>query len=136
MTNNTQTMIMEEAAATTTKPPSRAISKTNFIALIVILVILASLRASWISLQILSPPNEKVEAVGQWSPILSTSTKPMEINNLMSWQFSKHETQHENGDAKTPNFIVLLTCSDGFYDMWVNWLAFFEKLQIANLPVC
>lgn len=31
--------------------------------------------------------------------------------------------------------IVLLSCSDGFFDMWMNWLIFFEKLAIPNLPV-
>mmetsp|Transcript_7791 Transcript_7791/g.16273 ORF Transcript_7791/g.16273 Transcript_7791/m.16273 type:complete len:448 (-) Transcript_7791:37-1380(-) len=34
-----------------------------------------------------------------------------------------------------PNFAVLLTCSDGFFEMWENWLAFFTKLEIPNLPV-
>lgn len=37
--------------------------------------------------------------------------------------------------AGGPNFIVLLTCSDGFFDMWLNWLAFFERLSLPNLPV-
>ncbi len=34
-----------------------------------------------------------------------------------------------------PSFVVLLTCSYGFFQMWENWLAFFEKLEIPNLPV-
>ncbi|KAL7547462.1 hypothetical protein ACHAWF_010755 [Thalassiosira exigua] len=38
-------------------------------------------------------------------------------------------------NSGTPGFIVLLTCSDGFFDMWLNWLAFFTKLRIPNLPV-
>jgi len=33
------------------------------------------------------------------------------------------------------NFIVLLTCSNGFYNMFLNWLLLFERLQISNLPV-
>lgn len=35
----------------------------------------------------------------------------------------------------SPNFIVLLTCSTGFHDMWTNWIRHFEKLQISDLPV-
>lgn len=33
------------------------------------------------------------------------------------------------------NVVVLLTCSDGFFDMWTNWLLMFERLAIPNLPV-
>jgi len=32
-------------------------------------------------------------------------------------------------------YIVLLTSSEGFLDMLVNWLKFFERLAIPNLPV-
>ena len=39
------------------------------------------------------------------------------------------------GPKLGPNFVVLLTCSDGFFEMWLNWLAFFERLLIPNLPV-
>lgn len=34
-----------------------------------------------------------------------------------------------------PSFVVLLTCSYGFFQMWENWLAFFAKLEIPELPV-
>mmetsp|Transcript_25801 Transcript_25801/g.52980 ORF Transcript_25801/g.52980 Transcript_25801/m.52980 type:complete len:347 (+) Transcript_25801:29-1069(+) len=38
-------------------------------------------------------------------------------------------------NADTPQFGVLLTCSDGFFDLWLNWLIFFERLKIPDLPV-
>lgn len=38
-------------------------------------------------------------------------------------------------DANNASYIVLLTCSDGFWDMFINWLAFFKRLHINNLPV-
>jgi len=34
-----------------------------------------------------------------------------------------------------PSFVVLLTCSYGFFQMWENWLVFFAKLEIPDLPV-
>jgi len=40
-----------------------------------------------------------------------------------------------SSSSPTNEYVVLLTCSDGFYDMWLNWLIFFEKLAIPNLPV-
>jgi hypothetical protein len=37
--------------------------------------------------------------------------------------------------SKDDKYIVLLTCSIGYYDMWLNWLKFFKRLSIPDLPV-
>jgi rhamnogalacturonan II specific xylosyltransferase len=31
--------------------------------------------------------------------------------------------------------VVLMTISDGYYDFFLNWLAFFERLKLTSLPV-
>jgi hypothetical protein len=59
-----------------------------------------------------------------------TSTSSPNNNNNNNNTTNIITTNNSNG-----NFIVLLTCSNGFYDMFLNWLLLFGRLQIPNLPV-
>ncbi|KAL7462954.1 hypothetical protein ACHAXS_003322 [Conticribra weissflogii] len=47
----------------------------------------------------------------------------------------EEEIEGDDNDDDALQFAVLLTSSDGFFDFWLNWLAFFERLAIPDLPV-
>ncbi|KAL7455104.1 hypothetical protein ACHAXS_000349 [Conticribra weissflogii] len=67
-----------------------------------------------------------------YQPLKSSSIVETLTGNISKQSFKKGSSRNSN---TPPNFVVLLTSSDGFYDMWENWLAFFAKLEIPNLPV-
>mmetsp|Transcript_20700 Transcript_20700/g.42656 ORF Transcript_20700/g.42656 Transcript_20700/m.42656 type:complete len:393 (+) Transcript_20700:71-1249(+) len=45
------------------------------------------------------------------------------------------QVEVDDNDDDALRFAVLLTSSNGFFDLWLNWLAFFERLAIPDLPV-
>jgi len=70
------------------------------------------------------------------------TTRPIKISNSIRKKESDEKQQRllfntavVSAPTKKNEYVVLLTCSDGFYDMWLNWLIFFERLAIPNLPV-
>lgn len=72
-----------------------------------------------------------IRASGYQPLIVSSIDETLTVNrSLPSVKISSKSISNT-----VPNFVVLLTSSDGFYDMWENWLQFFAELKIPNLPV-
>mmetsp|Transcript_29684 Transcript_29684/g.60792 ORF Transcript_29684/g.60792 Transcript_29684/m.60792 type:complete len:172 (-) Transcript_29684:338-853(-) len=78
-------------------------------------------------------PSKEAIYENEFRPLITPSARrpPSESNT----NYSATKTSSASHSDSKPNFVVLLTCSDGFFQMWQNWLAFFVNLKIPNLPV-
>ena len=109
---------------TTTANHPRTSKSFKFYLPLIVIVSLTASRTSWIR-SLSHSLSDADRGASSSTKLKGTASAPRE--NFSS-ELSKDE-------KKKPNFIVLLTCSIGFFDMWENWLKFFEKLRIPNLPV-
>ncbi|KAL7464351.1 hypothetical protein ACHAXS_004684 [Conticribra weissflogii] len=99
--------------------------------LIIFLAAIVGLFLSNLSLRSFRPVKKTIYV--DFMPFITPSIRRPSPESL-STHSATNSSSTNHSDFK-PNFIVLLTCSDGFFQMWENWLAFFEKLEIPNLPV-
>ena len=70
--------------------------------------------------------------------VLQTNISSSNFKNYINDESDNDGAPYQNisSSYQQQNYIVLLTCSDGFYEMWLNWLHFFQLLDISNiLPI-